>query len=284
MCSHRNAKSLKRPFLSLRFCSFGGESVARMPSIFAYQSAEVDWCERNFEHSENIAEYYNTYSSIIFFILSPVILKLNVDYVNYRPEPLRCFSVMQMLIGLFSIYFHMTLSYVGQLLDELSILWGLSVCYGCWFPPRYFPGFIKNREQFLWLLAVMTILCTFLSFVKPVFNAYLLNCIALHLFYMTYLDCNNPRVHHLAVSMAILWGIAISCWLVDKLLCGFCQKINFTYFHSLCLLAAMTGGNTSTPDCRLKVLNPVLGIHFNTMDSTFMLQRGPRMGRNEVGA
>ncbi|XP_044274995.1 alkaline ceramidase 1 [Varanus komodoensis] len=207
-----------------------------MPSIFAYQSAEVDWCERNFEHSENIAEYYNTYSSIIFFILSPVILKLNVDYVNYRPEPLRCFSVMQMLIGLFSIYFHMTLSYVGQLLDELSILWGLSVCYGCWFPPRYFPGFIKNREQFLWLLAVMTILCTFLSFVKPVFNAYLLNCIALHLFYMTYLElrgCNNPRVHHLAVSMAILWGIAISCWLVDKLLCGFCQKINFTYFHSL---------------------------------------------------
>jgi len=34
-----------------------------MPSIFSYQSAEVDWCESNFEHSTIIAEYYNTVSA-----------------------------------------------------------------------------------------------------------------------------------------------------------------------------------------------------------------------------
>lgn len=33
-----------------------------MPNIFSYQSAEVDWCEGNFEHSAIIAEYYNTVS------------------------------------------------------------------------------------------------------------------------------------------------------------------------------------------------------------------------------
>ena len=32
----------------------------RMPSIFAYQSSEVDWCESNFQHSELVAEFYNT--------------------------------------------------------------------------------------------------------------------------------------------------------------------------------------------------------------------------------
>lgn len=31
-----------------------------MPSIFAYQSSEVDWCESNFQHSELVAEFYNT--------------------------------------------------------------------------------------------------------------------------------------------------------------------------------------------------------------------------------
>lgn len=31
-----------------------------MPSIFAYQSSEVDWCESNFQHSELVAELYNT--------------------------------------------------------------------------------------------------------------------------------------------------------------------------------------------------------------------------------
>lgn len=34
-----------------------------MPNIFSYQSAEVDWCEGNFERSTVIAEYYNTVSA-----------------------------------------------------------------------------------------------------------------------------------------------------------------------------------------------------------------------------
>ena len=31
-----------------------------MPSIFAYQSSEVDWCEPNFQYSQLVAEFYNT--------------------------------------------------------------------------------------------------------------------------------------------------------------------------------------------------------------------------------
>lgn len=43
------------------------------------------------------------------------------------------------------MYFHMTLSYVGQLLDELSILWTLAVAYSFWYPRVYFPRCIKSR-------------------------------------------------------------------------------------------------------------------------------------------
>lgn len=43
------------------------------------------------------------------------------------------------------MYFHMTLSYVGQLLDELSILWTLAVAYSFWYPRAHFPKCIKSR-------------------------------------------------------------------------------------------------------------------------------------------
>lgn len=48
--------------------------------------------------------------------------------------------------GLFSMYFHMTLSFLGQLLDEISILWLLAGGYCVWMPRCYFPAFLGESR------------------------------------------------------------------------------------------------------------------------------------------
>nr|XP_006125598.1 alkaline ceramidase 1 isoform X2 [Pelodiscus sinensis] len=172
-----------------------------MPSVFAYLTSEVDWCEGNFEHSEVIAEYYNTISNVSFFLLFPILLYLNHQYVQQRPLSAYSLSIMVLVTGIFSTYYHVTLSYVGQLLDELSILWTLALTYTFWFPKCHFPGFIKDRTQFVWLVGIATVACTLMSFIKPAFNAYLLNSISLHLLYLT---CQELKKHVL-ISIALLY-------------------------------------------------------------------------------
>ncbi|NXF12734.1 ACER1 ceramidase, partial [Smithornis capensis] len=211
----------------------------RMPSIFSYQSAEVDWCEGNFERSAVIAEYYNTAgaprtcfgdtrwdgtSLFSFLLLTP----LNFLVLEGAGLPL-------FLAGVFSTYFHMTLSYVGQLLDELSILWALAVAYSFWYPQVYFPKFIKTRKHFCWLTGITTVISTLMSFIKPTVNAYALNCIAFHLLYLTWRElkkCNDKRVHRMAAAMVMWWALAITSWISDRWLCWLWQAINFPYFHS----------------------------------------------------
>uniref|UniRef100_A0A8C3MPY4 Alkaline ceramidase n=1 Tax=Geospiza parvula TaxID=87175 RepID=A0A8C3MPY4_GEOPR len=159
-----------------------------MPSIFSYESAEVDWCESNFVRSAVIAEYYNTVSA------------------SGRLGLLCHLKVPLLLAGLFSMYFHMTLSYVGQLLDELSILWTLAVAYSFWYPQAYFPKCIKTRRHFFWLTGITTVISTLMSFVKPTLNAYALNSQLTELCQDLPVGTNLQDTHSLQPSWD-LWGL-----------------------------------------------------------------------------
>ncbi|NWH89105.1 ACER1 ceramidase, partial [Aegithalos caudatus] len=220
-----------------------------MPSIFSYQSAEVDWCESNFVRSAVIAEYYNTDGTSLFsfLLLTPLnflvlgwgeFSELWVNHGTFAACKIgspKCAGVPLLLAGVFSMYFHMTLSYVGQLLDELSILWTLAVAYSFWYPQAYFPKCIKTRRHFFCLTGITTVISTLMSFVKPTLNAYALNCIAFHLLYMTWRElkkCNDKRVHRMAAVMVMWWALAITSWISDRCLCWLWQAINFPYFHS----------------------------------------------------
>ncbi|TSY41752.1 Protein ENL [Bagarius yarrelli] len=130
----------------------------------------------------------------------------------------------------------MTLSFMGQMLDELSILWVLAIGYSLWFPRTHFPHFVKDRSSFSRMVMVSTVITTLLSFVKPTANAYALNFFALHILYSVCVElksCSDQRVLRLARASIGLWVLAISCWVSDRFGCSFWQKLNFCYLHGI---------------------------------------------------
>ncbi|XP_040594027.1 alkaline ceramidase 1 isoform X1 [Mesocricetus auratus] len=167
------------------------------------------------------------------------------------------------------MYFHMTLSFLGQLLDEISILWLLASGYSVWLPRCYFPKFIQgSRYYFSCLVITTTMISTFLTFVKPTVNAYALNSIAIHILYIVHKEYKNFGVscppcirigceaekdleslfllppgrtnrtrngdlRHLIEVSVILWATALTSWISDRVLCSFWQRIHFSYLHSI---------------------------------------------------
>lgn len=95
---------------------------------FKFHTSEIDWCETNYQISDYIVEYWNTISNI------PTLLLAIYSYWSWQKTNgngpfltnlMTHFGLLHLifiLIPIFSTYFHASLSYMGQVTDELSIL------------------------------------------------------------------------------------------------------------------------------------------------------------------
>ncbi|XP_065356993.1 alkaline ceramidase isoform X2 [Calliphora vicina] len=131
-------------------------------------SSPVDWCEGNYLISANIAEFVNTISNFLFLLLPPVLMYLFKEYGRFVTQGIHVLWALLIIVGLSSMYFHATLSLIGQLLDELAILWVFMAAYSLFCPKKYFPRFCKSnrvqdqrvyrlglRSTAVWLIAVI---------------------------------------------------------------------------------------------------------------------------------
>lgn len=98
------------------------------PGFWDPITSTIDWCEKNYQVTYYIAEFWNTVSNLTFIIpplLAYVELK-NMDIPFLYLAPLLYLS----FVGLGSFFFHMTLKYEMQLWDEMFMIWeGLLMCY-----------------------------------------------------------------------------------------------------------------------------------------------------------
>jgi len=84
------------------------------------------------------------FSNFLFILLPPVLIMLFKEYGRFVTPGIHVIWVLLIVVGLSSMYFHATLSLIGQLLDELAILWVFMAAFSLFYPKRYYPKFVKN--------------------------------------------------------------------------------------------------------------------------------------------
>lgn len=150
-------------------------------------SSPVDWCEGNYLISPDIAEFVNTISNILFLVGPPFLIYLFKDYGRFIQPAIHMIWILLFVVGLSSAYFHATLSLLGQLLDELTILWVFMATLSLFCPRRHFPRVFKHsRKRFCISMSVFSLTATALSVCYPAINAFALMLLAIPATYLLY--------------------------------------------------------------------------------------------------
>jgi alkaline ceramidase len=215
---------------------------------YSFGKSDIDWCEPNYLHSEYIAEYYNTLSNLSFIIIGLLSLSYNLYYS--KPIELQFIIIIYIIIGLCSFLFHSTLSFLGQITDELGILIILIYCYS------YYNYYSLIRTTLLILFCIPTLLYI------PEYNPCILFIIGgtiIIRFYMLISNImnelnkkdyilpininynNNKNVYNRLCKIfnynLLLFIISFGCWLFDK----YCYDPNLHIHYVWHILISING-------------------------------------------
>lgn len=193
--------------------------------MFHYQSSPISWCETNFYILYSVCEFFNTLTGFAY-ILSGYFYKKNLlkiygnkiklsNYYNFNEYQKYYYNMylIHILVGIFTIYFHATLSLISQLLDEFSI---------------FILILLFDFEHMKYLFWKIVFCFVVFFFIRSDFNRFFLFFYGFyrsqHLF-LSYFNNKNLKLKNLFLRGIFTLFISIVCWILDIFFC------DYLYFH-----------------------------------------------------
>lgn len=226
---------------------FADEYIEEIMYTFQYESSELKWCEFEYTHSSYIVEFWNALTSLSLFLVGLYGLYSSSKFAKK-------FYVLLMFIGLSSFYFHTTLSFAGQLLDELGITFMMLMAN--------YTVYIDDVVG-LWIITTFGILQLLIQFTHSEYNSFVLFLYAVlfvNKFWLalTSRDRKTRWYAHITIG---LFFMSVVCWICDFYICG---KDTLFNFHGIWhVLIALTTYFTIETCLLLTKKAPTLS-HYNT--------------------
>ena len=196
------------------------------PGFWGPPTSSVDWCEANYAFTPYVAELFNTLSSVAMIAVGAVGIALHRRVLERRF--LFAFALV-CLVGLGSVAFHATLRFELQLLDELPMVYLVTLIVYILLEDRPRPRFGP------WLPAVLigyVVLITALASLtrgKVEFWVFQLSFGSLELYslgrvYWLQRRLSDPRARRCFRLGIGAYLVAIALWFVDLRACGFVSR------------------------------------------------------------
>lgn len=216
-------------------------------------TSSIDWCERNYAVNFYFAEFWNCLSSLLMCVFA---FALFVRAISFRLESR--FLLMNIsfgLVGLGSAYFHGTLTHVGQMADELPMVYSMIVW---WFILFNMDEKRRSKHSVADLSLILGIaygafwtyihtLKTFVLIFQIHFALMVFGGIARLIYLYRQRIYRQSTIFYLLFSYVGFILLASICWLLDQ---RFCESFNRTFplnpqlhawWHVLCAIDCHCG-------------------------------------------
>ena len=191
-------------------------------------TSSIDWCERNYVLTPYLAEFCNSISSLSMCLFS--LLLLIEGFINKIEKRFVLMSISFGIVGIGSFYFHGTLTFIGQMFDELPMVYSMIIWFFILFRMNYFHSHHFYSDQFILFLIFYSIFWTYIHTLKSfvvIFQIHfglmvlggilkLINLYKNDFFY-------SSSIKYLMLSYILLIIPAIIVWIIDQ---HYCEKLN----------------------------------------------------------